>query len=179
VWQKLHRHTWEALSHTFEHLAQSLERHKRFIEAHGLSLRHREANLDQCDELMCVGSGLDSTRDPGGTRMEIFRYRNDMNGRRDKFEEAEIIRKEAGKRRVMSWISASKKTQSLHKQFQDMRICSDAGRWLFRRYSEVTDWIKEDQPPSLPFGSTAVWDFVKTSISARHSQAEPVQARVC
>ena len=84
--------------------------------------------------------------------MEFYRYRNDMNGHRDKFEEEERIRREDDKKRVMAWISASKKTQSLHKKFQGTRICPDTGRWLFRRYSEVTDWMKEDHPPE-----SAIW----------------------
>ena len=84
--------------------------------------------------------------------MEFYRYCNDMNGSRDKFEEKEITRKEGGKKSVLTWIAASKKTESLHKKFQDTRLCPDTGRWLFRRYCEVTDWMKEDQPPE-----SAIW----------------------
>lgn len=152
MWQKLYRPTWKALNHTFEHLADSLERHRRFIQAHGSSVRNSQANLDQSDELVCVESGLDITQDWGDAKMEFYRYRNDMNGSRNQFEEKERIRKEDEKKKVTTWISASKKTQSLHKKFQDTRICPDTGRWLFRRYSEVTDWMKEDQPPE-----SAIW----------------------
>ncbi|RYO92418.1 hypothetical protein DL766_000388 [Monosporascus sp. MC13-8B] len=152
LWQRLSRATWKALSHTFKHLADSLESHGRFIRTHGSSLRNTQADLDQSDEPMCIESGLDATQDWGDAKMEFYRYRNDMNGRRDKFEEEERKRKEGQKISVMTWISASKKTQSLHKKFQDMRICRDTGRWLFRRYSEVTDWMKEDQPPE-----SAIW----------------------
>lgn len=92
------------------------------------------------------------TQDWGRAEMEFYRYRNDMSGRRDKFEEDERMRKEGEKRSIISWIAASKKTQSLHKRFQDMRICPDTGRWLFRKYSEIIDWMKEVQPPE-----SAIW----------------------
>ncbi|RYP79132.1 hypothetical protein DL771_000110 [Monosporascus sp. 5C6A] len=124
LWQRLSRVTWKALS----------------------------PDLDQGYEPMRVESGLDVTQDWDGAKMEFNRYRNDMNGRRDKFEEEERNRKEDQKRSVMTWISASKKTQSLHKKFQDTRICRNTGRWLFRRYSEVTDWMKEEQP-----SESAIW----------------------
>ncbi|KAK4043437.1 hypothetical protein C8A01DRAFT_43566 [Parachaetomium inaequale] len=152
LWQKLYRPTWKTLNHTFEHLAASLERHFRFIQAHGSSLRNPQPNLDQGDELTHVESELDVTQDWGDAKMEFYRYRNDMNGSRDQFEEKEKARKEEEKRSVMRWISASNNTQSLHKKFRDARICPDTGRWLFRRYSEVTDWMKEDQPPE-----SALW----------------------
>lgn len=109
--------------------------------------------MDQGDDDSArLESGLDITQDWGDAKMEFYRYRNDMNRSRDQFEEEEKARKEEEKRSVMAWISASKNTQSLHKKFQDARICPDTGRWLFRRYSEVTDWMKEDQPPE-----SALW----------------------
>jgi hypothetical protein len=146
------RATWKALSHTFEHLAESLERHGRFIRTYGSTLRNFQADLDQDDDLMCVDSGLDATRNWSDVKMEFYRYRNDLNRSREIFAEEEEKRKEEQKTSVMTWISASKKTQLLHKKFQDMRICRDTGRWLFRRYSEITDWIKEDQP-----SESAMW----------------------
>jgi hypothetical protein len=84
--------------------------------------------------------------------MELQNYRQDLKRHRLGFEEAERIRKADEKKSVMTWISASKKTQSLHKKFQETRICPDTGRWLFRRYCEITDWMKEDQPPE-----SAIW----------------------
>ena len=88
---------------------------------------------------------------------EFYRYRSDLNRSLDKFEEAEIARKHEKKLSVLTWISASKKMQLLHKKFQNMRICPDTGRWLFRRYREVVDWIKEDQPPE-----SAMWLHAST-----------------
>ncbi|KAI1422036.1 hypothetical protein F5Y12DRAFT_800163 [Xylaria sp. FL1777] len=152
LWQRLSKATWKALSHTFEHLADSLEHHGRFIRTHGSSLRNPQADLDQGNEPIFVESRLDVAQAWGGVKMEFYRYRNDMNGRRDKFQEEERNRKEGQKKNVMTWISASKKTQSLHRKFQETRICRGTGRWLFRRYSEVTDWMKEDQPPE-----SAIW----------------------
>ncbi|KAH7110714.1 hypothetical protein EDB81DRAFT_831516 [Dactylonectria macrodidyma] len=166
LWHKLYRPTWKAFSHTFEHLIDSLDSHGRFIQSHGSSLRNPEPNWDQSGELVHMQSGLDTTQDWSDTKMKFYRYRNDMNGRRDKFEEEERIRKEDEKKSVMTWIPASKKTQLLHKKFQDSRICPNTGRWLFRRYSEVTEWMKEDQPPE-----SAIWlhgskGFGKTVLSS-------------
>ncbi|KAI0592764.1 hypothetical protein F4775DRAFT_580879 [Biscogniauxia sp. FL1348] len=145
LWQRLSRATWNSLNHTFEHLSDSLERHRQFIQTHGASLRDPQADADKED-------GLDVVQDWVGDKMEFYRYCNDMNWSRQKFEEEEIDRKADQKKSVITWISASKKMQSLHKKFQDMRICRDTGRWLFRRYSEVTDWMKEDPPPE-----SAIW----------------------
>jgi hypothetical protein len=152
VWQKLFKPTWKGLNPTFEHLKDSLERHLLFIRAHGSSLRNCQPGLDQGDELALVESGVDIIQDRDDARMEFCRYRKNMDGSRDQFEEKEKARKEEEKRSVMTWISASKNTQSLHKKFRDARKCPDTGRWLFRRYREVTDWMKEDQPPD-----SALW----------------------
>ncbi|GAB1314542.1 Zinc finger protein (Fragment) [Madurella fahalii] len=166
LWQKLYRPTWKALSHTFEQLASSLERHLQFIQMHGSSLRNSQPNLDQGDGLARAESGLDTPQDWGDAKMEFYRYRNDMNGSRDQFEEKEKARREEEKRSVMAWISASKNTQSLHKKFQDARICPDTGRWLFRRYSEVTDWMKEDQPPESALWLYGSKGFGKTVLAS-------------
>ena len=85
-------------------------------------------------------------------KQEFYRYFNDLNGCRTYFEEKERTEKHDEKLSVLRWISASKKTHSLHKQFQDMRICPDTGRWLFKRYSEVTEWMRADQHPE-----SAIW----------------------
>ncbi|RMZ91157.1 hypothetical protein DV736_g1623, partial [Chaetothyriales sp. CBS 134916] len=152
MWQKLYVPTWKAFNHTFEHLANSLERHGRFIRAHGSSSLDLQANLEQGDEFVREESQLNIRQDWGDTKEEFYRYCNDINNSRNQFEENERSRKEDDKKNVITWISASKKTQSIHKKSQDTRICPDTGRWLFRRYSEVTDWMKEDQPPE-----PAIW----------------------
>ncbi|KAI1635197.1 hypothetical protein F4809DRAFT_467935 [Biscogniauxia mediterranea] len=166
LWQRLSRATWNALSHTFEHLVNSLESHGRFIQTQGASLRNPQADLDQGDELMWLELGFDVTQDWVGDKTEFYRYHNDMNGRRRKFEEEETNRREDQKKGVITWISASKKTQLLHKKFQDMRNCRDTGRWLFRRYSEVSDWMKEDQPPESTIWLHGSKGFGKTVLAS-------------
>ncbi|KAH0491047.1 hypothetical protein TgHK011_002493 [Trichoderma gracile] len=85
---------------------------------------------------------------------------------RVKSEEAEELRKDKAKKSVLAWISASKKTDSLHKKFQDTRICPDTGRWLFKRYSEVSDWMKEDQPPESAIWLQGTRGFGKTILAS-------------
>ncbi|KAH6632300.1 hypothetical protein F5144DRAFT_603045 [Chaetomium tenue] len=166
LWQKLYKPTWKTSDHTFEHLAASLERHSRFIQAHGSSLQHPQPNLDQHVGLVRVEPGLNVTQDWDDVKMEFYRYRNDMNRSQDRFEEEEKARKEEEKRSVMAWISASKNTLLLHKKFQDARICPDTGRWLFRRYGEITDWMKEDQPPESMIWLHGSKGFGKTILAS-------------
>ncbi|KAH8802967.1 hypothetical protein F5884DRAFT_803827 [Xylogone sp. PMI_703] len=166
VWLKLHKPTWKALSHTFKHLEESLGRHKRFIEVHGLCLRNPQANLNQGNQDVPIEPESNLTQDWHGMLMEFYRYRNDLSGFKEDFEEEQRIRIQNEKKDVITWISASKKTQSIHTKLQDMRICPDTGRWLFRRYSEVRDWMKEDQPPESTIWLHGSRGFGKTVLAS-------------
>lgn len=144
--QKLSRPTWKALSNTVEYLAGSLQRHGDFLQVHGSSIPDPRADLGPDGEIVPVQFWSSNAR--------IWdEYLYDVNKYRDKFEEEEKARKIEVKRSVLTWVSASKKTPSLHKEFQGTRaICGNTGRWLFKRYSEITDWMKDDQPPE-----SAIW----------------------
>ncbi|KAK4085083.1 uncharacterized protein Triagg1_73 [Trichoderma aggressivum f. europaeum] len=82
------------------------------------------------------------------------------------FEEKQTDEKTKTKKKVSAWISASKKMLLLHKKFQDARICSDTGRWLFKRYSEVRDWMHEDPPPNSALWLQGSRGFGKTILSS-------------
>ncbi|KAH8889023.1 hypothetical protein GQ53DRAFT_723812 [Thozetella sp. PMI_491] len=152
LWQKLRRATWKDWGHTFSYLANSLSYHGNFITSHGLFIRNQLVNLDNVGDLMRETSELATFQDWSSAKTSFHRYRSDRNGRRETFEENESSRKLEQKKNILGWISASKKTQGLHDKFRDMRICRDTGRWLFRRYSDVTNWMKEDPPPE-----SAIW----------------------
>ncbi|KAL6904141.1 hypothetical protein GGI43DRAFT_421611 [Trichoderma evansii] len=126
LYQKLYKPTWKALNNTIKHLEESLERHGQFIQEHGSPFRNPQKSL-------------------GDYNSSVKRHESDFN-------EKEKLEKEKLKTKVLEWISASKETYSLHKKFQDTRICPDTGRWLFKKYSEITDWMKEDLPPE-----SAIW----------------------
>jgi len=132
-----------------------MERHCQFIQTHGGPVRNPQASLDQGDEATALEPDLGlgtHLEDHDGANAELTRYFSDIHRRRANFEEADRVRKRTQKTAVLAWISASKKTQSLHKEFQDTRICPETGRWLFRRYREVTDWMKDDPPEE-----SAIW----------------------
>lgn len=68
------------------------------------------------------------------------------------FESEEAERKRRQKVKVQNWISSSNNTKEMHKGFQETRICDESGRWLFRSYGQVTDWMKDEEPPE-----SAIW----------------------
>ncbi|RDA93695.1 hypothetical protein CP533_4893, partial [Ophiocordyceps camponoti-saundersi (nom. inval.)] len=143
-WHKLFTASWKASGPTFDYLVESLEGHRQIIETQGCFVRDPQASLEDDD---FERLDLDVEMNWNDAKMEFYRHQNETRARQQDFEEKEVIKTEENKKKVMTWISASDKTYSLHKELQGMRICRDTGRWLFRRYSEVTDWIREVQPP--------------------------------
>ncbi|KAM0463182.1 hypothetical protein ACHAPV_003309 [Trichoderma viride] len=103
-------------------------------------------------EIIVEESQPHTTPDWGFVSLKLQEYDSEVAKRQNDFDEEETSKRERMKTKVLEWISASKETESVHKKFQDTRKCSDSGRWLFKRYSEVTDWMKEDLPPE-----SAIW----------------------
>lgn len=130
----------------------SLERHGQIIKRHGSSLRSSPAGLNIGGEIIFEESQPHTTPDWGFVSLKLQEYDSEVAKRQNDFDEEETSKRERMKTKVLEWISASKETESLHKKFQDTKRCSDSGRWLFKRYSEVTDWMKEDLPPE-----SAIW----------------------
>ncbi|KAK1249395.1 hypothetical protein MKX07_002911, partial [Trichoderma sp. CBMAI-0711] len=150
--KKIYKPTWKALVVAIDQLTGALERHQEFIQASGSSFHNPQADLELDPSLMMGDFFLVSSPDSERVNSMFSDYVYGLKRYRDNSEEREKLRRDKTKKSVLAWISASKKTDSLHKKFQDMRICSDTGRWLFKRYSEVSDWIKEDPPPE-----SAIW----------------------
>ncbi|KAH8123685.1 hypothetical protein LI328DRAFT_168229 [Trichoderma asperelloides] len=119
---------------------------------HGSPFRNPLASLDIGGELLFEESEPHTTHSWGSLSLELHNYDDSVIKHQDDFGEKEKLKKEKMKAKVLEWISASKETNSLHKKFQDTRICPDTGRWLFKKYSEVTDWMNEDLPPE-----SAIW----------------------
>ncbi|KAL6886288.1 hypothetical protein HDV57DRAFT_383350 [Trichoderma longibrachiatum] len=150
--QKIYKPTWKALVASTDHLLSALGRHEKFLSSSGFPVHDPEAPL-YLDAHSSTGNfSPGSVGDEERTKAHLHEYLYTLKRFRGAFEDGEEQRKERAKKSVLLWISASKKTDSLHKKFQDTRICPDTGRWLFKRYSEVSEWMKEDQPPE-----SAIW----------------------
>jgi hypothetical protein len=141
------------LSDTTKFLVESLQKHGQIIERHGSPLRNPPAGLNNDGEITLEESQPPHiTQDWGFVSLKLQEYDSEVAKRQKDFDEEQTSKRKGMKARVLEWISASKETDSLHRKFQDTKKCPDSGRWLFRRYSEVTDWMKEDLPPE-----SAIW----------------------
>ncbi|KAL7924427.1 hypothetical protein ACQKWADRAFT_268946 [Trichoderma austrokoningii] len=150
--QKLYKPTWKALRDTTKYLVDSLEWHAKAIKNYGSPLRNSVPSLTIDGELIFEESQPHITQDWGILSLKLQEYDCSVINHQRNFEEQEKEKKEKMKAKVLEWILASKETDSLHRKFQDTKKCPDSGRWLFKRYSEVTDWMKEDLPPE-----SAIW----------------------
>ncbi|KAL7942558.1 hypothetical protein V8C42DRAFT_331337 [Trichoderma barbatum] len=166
LFQKIYKPTWKALNNNFDHLACSLEKHGKFMEENGLLFEDPELTLESDVELHPLESSVNSTQEWEGVRRKFSEYVYNAKRFQDEFENKETTEKNDTKKRILNWISASKKTQLLHKKFQDTRICPDTGRWLFKRYSEVSDWMKEDPPPDSVLWLQGSRGFGKTVLAS-------------
>lgn len=152
IWQQLYKPTWKSWSRSLTHLSNSLDCHGKFVQTHGEAVRDTELTLDDNQ-----GSLLPNTTQWQGdlhqTKAEFHRYRADIVRRRSLFADDEKDSLQKSKESVLAWISASKNNEAMHHKFQDMRrICPGTCRWLFQRYSEISDWIEEEKPPE-----SAIW----------------------
>ncbi|OTA02515.1 hypothetical protein A9Z42_0028950 [Trichoderma parareesei] len=138
LFQKIYKPTWKALVVAIDQLTGALERHQEFIQASGSPFHNPQADLELDPSLMMGDFFLVSSQDSERVNSMFSDYVYGLKRYRDNSEEREKLRRDKTKKSVLAWISASKKTDSLHKKFQDMRICSDTGRWLFKRYSEAS-----------------------------------------
>lgn len=150
MWQKLHRSIWKDLSGTFKQLSKSLDAHTSFLET--CSARLRNTNNSYSDS--SINPALHQT--PAGIickSHELSRYRSDVKVAWQDFETQETERKTSQRAQIKTWISSSTKITEMHRQFQETRrLCPKSGRWLLRSYPEVTDWMRDEEPPE-----SAIW----------------------
>ncbi|TQN64264.1 C2H2 finger domain transcription factor crzA, partial [Colletotrichum shisoi] len=161
LWTRLHRATWRDLESTFAHLASSIALHAEFIRTHGRRVHH-----DRLPLLRAVDSGFaapppspppprppppGSGPGPGPADHDFRRgyqqYEVAYATSWRQFRQREIDRKREQKTRILKWIAAPNKTETLHDSFVRKRgLCPDSGRWLYKRYDAVSNWMREDPP---------------------------------
>ncbi|KAL7933038.1 hypothetical protein V8C35DRAFT_306104 [Trichoderma chlorosporum] len=189
--QKISRTTWKALSDTFDHLTNCLERHTEFLKLTGLPFYTPQEEIDTNVELTLVEFCSNNNQNPEDLRRMFLEYVGNVKRSREAFEDKQTAEMRDTREKVLTWISASKKTELLHKRFQETRVCADTGRWLFKKYSEISDWMKEDTPPDSAiwlhgdrgFGKTILAsllvDELKELPTQKKKNAIPEDSKIC
>ncbi|KAJ0297911.1 hypothetical protein COL516b_010276 [Colletotrichum fioriniae] len=115
------------------------------LETHGAPLQDRHA-------FRSVDSGFAAPQnsillDNNDFRRKSKKYMSDYDELRRTFREDEAKRKEKQKNKVLKWIAAPMTTQDLHESFVKKREpYPETGRWLYTRYDQVSNWMREDIP---------------------------------
>ncbi|ENH67516.1 Early growth response protein 1-B [Fusarium oxysporum f. sp. cubense race 1] len=129
VWQRLQRPIWDDASHLFSRLSDSLGSHAKFIKEHS-----------------------PSTQDYDALHAAFQQYSYGLKSDWKNFKAEEKARRLGRKYEVTEWITSSPKMPRLQNEFRDMVICPKSGRWLFRNYSDISEWMGEEDPPH-----SAIW----------------------
>ncbi|RBR14929.1 hypothetical protein FVER53590_03173 [Fusarium verticillioides] len=128
LWQRLQRSVWDDASDLFSKLSVSLGSHANFIKEH--------SPVQDYDALQAAFQQYSY-----GLKSEWKNFETDKKDRRRK-----------RKYEVAEWIASSRKMQRLQNEFREMAICPKSGRWLFRNYSDISEWMGEEDPPH-----SAIW----------------------
>ncbi|KAF5575695.1 early growth response 1-B [Fusarium subglutinans] len=128
LWHNLQKPVWDDANDLFSTLSHSLGSHAKFIKEHS------------------------STQDYRAPREAFQKYSLGIESDWDDFEMKEKARKNKRRQETMEWITPSAKMPRLQKEFRDMAICPNSGRWLFRNYSAISEWMGEEDPPH-----SAIW----------------------
>lgn len=145
MWQRLYKHTWKDLGNTFQQIRQSFDSHGAYLETCGVGIRDgpsgsdTDGDCDGTDRQLGAGSPLDWNQ----ASMDFARYRVDLKRSWEDFADQETERKREQRKKINAWISSSNKVEEMQKKFRNMRICGDSGRWIFRKYSKVTGWMRD------------------------------------
>ncbi|KAF4951750.1 hypothetical protein FSARC_12821 [Fusarium sarcochroum] len=145
LWQRLQKPIWEDSSRTFKRIAESLNTHATFIKTHSTAVLGTATASDS--SLISYNSA-----DYGEIHVAFQQYYHSTKSAWKDFDKSECSRKREQKDEVSAWLCASGKMQRLQEDFRKMAICPKSGRWLFRNYSAVSDWMEEDEPPD-----SAIW----------------------
>ncbi|RYC95704.1 hypothetical protein BFJ63_vAg1517 [Fusarium oxysporum f. sp. narcissi] len=129
VYRRLQRPIWDDASHLFSRLSDSLGSHAKFIKEHS-----------------------PSTQDYDALHAAFQQYSYGLKSDWKNFEAEEKARRLGRKYEVIEWITSSPKMPRLQDKFRDMVICPKSGRWLFRNYSDISEWMGEEDPPH-----SAIW----------------------
>ncbi|KAG5658069.1 hypothetical protein KAF25_007020 [Fusarium avenaceum] len=145
LWQRLQKPVWEDSSSMFKRISDSLNNTAEFIKKHSI-----------------YSQGVDY----GETHAAFVRYFHGAKSDWAEFEKEESGRKRGQKNSVITWISASGKMQRLQKDFRKMVKCPNSGRWLFRNYSAIAEWMDEDEPPDSAIWLHGNFGFGKTVLAS-------------
>ncbi|KAH7164837.1 hypothetical protein DER46DRAFT_608497 [Fusarium sp. MPI-SDFR-AT-0072] len=129
LWQRLQRSIWDDASDSFSRLSDSLGSHAKFIKENSPSIQDYDA-LHAAFQQYSYGLKSD--------------WKN--------FETEEKARRRGRKYEVTEWITSSPKMPRLQDEFRETAICPKSGRWLFRNYSDISEWMGEEDPPH-----SAIW----------------------
>ncbi|EMT63143.1 Early growth response protein 1-B [Fusarium odoratissimum] len=121
LWQRLQRPIWDDASHLFSRLSDFLGSHAKFIKEHS-----------------------PSTQDYDALHAAFQQYSYGLKSDWKNFEADEKARRLGRKYEVTEWIASSPKMPRLQDEFRDMVICPKSGRWLFRNYSDISEWMGEE-----------------------------------
>ncbi|SCN87004.1 uncharacterized protein FFNC_01995 [Fusarium fujikuroi] len=144
LWQRLQRSVWDDASGLFSRLSASLGSHAKLIKDH-YSIQ---------GELPSHSSSTEpsNSRDPDTLHAPFQQYSYGIKLAWKNFEIDEIARRRERKYEVTQWITSSRKMQRLQNEFREMAICPKSGRWVFRNYSDISEWMGEEDPPH-----SAIW----------------------
>ncbi|KAF5570892.1 early growth response 1-B [Fusarium phyllophilum] len=98
------------------------------------------------------------------------------------FETDEKDRRRKRKYEVAEWITSSRKMPRLQNEFREMAICPKSGRWLFRNYSDVSEWMGEEDPPHSAIwlhGNVGYVDELKSSKLQNRMPSFPEASKTC
>ncbi|KAH7255325.1 uncharacterized protein BKA55DRAFT_688340 [Fusarium redolens] len=129
LWQRLQKPIWDDASRLFSRTSDSLGSHARFIKEHSPSLQNY-----------------------GALHAAFQQYSYGLKSDWNNFEIEEKSRKRGRRYEVTEWITSSSKMPRLQDEFRDMAICPRSGRWLFRNYNAISEWMGEEDPPH-----SAIW----------------------
>ncbi|KAF5674271.1 early growth response 1-B [Fusarium denticulatum] len=144
LWQRLQRSVWDDASGLFSRLSVSLRSHAKFVKEHS-SIQG------------AFSSHNTSTERPNSKDHDILhpafqQYSYSIKSEWKNFESDEKGRRRKRKYEVTEWITSSRKMQRLQNEFREMVICPKSGRWLFRNYGDIAEWMGEEDPPH-----SAIW----------------------
>ncbi|KLO88918.1 Uncharacterized protein LW93_12334 [Fusarium fujikuroi] len=144
LWQRLQRSVWDDASGLFSRLSASLGSHAKLIKDH-YSIQGELPSHNSSTE-------PSNSRDPDTLHAPFQQYSYGIKLAWKNFEIDEIARRRERKYEVTQWITSSRKMQRLQNEFREMAICPKSGRWVFRNYSDISEWMGEEDPPH-----SAIW----------------------
>ncbi|KAG9503233.1 hypothetical protein J7337_006076 [Fusarium musae] len=141
---RLQRSVWDDASDLFSRLSVSLGSHANFIKENSSVQGELPSHNDSIE--------WPNSKDYEALQAAFQQYSYGLKSEWKNFETDENDRRRRRKYEVAEWITSSRKMQRLQNEFREMTICPKSGRWLFRNYSDISEWMGEEDPPH-----SAIW----------------------